>query len=133
MVNILQLFLPKIMGMKRVLPTTASSVIDRFLSQRRMSTCQLSNIRQLGESIGLTSDEVTAAVESQIDGVRGNGSSRFQFFAVIVTICVIVVGLVLLVWMVVDPATSPIHTYAPGTDYGTIKPQDFASETPPNP
>lgn len=127
MESILQFFLPKILMMKRILPEVQASMIDRFAKRQQMSRQQFSKIHQLGRNVGLDREEIIAAVDLPEGGVRPGGLSNNQLFSgiTIMSIFIIAIGLILIVWHFMDPEGSPIHTYTPGTFYGTIKPQDF--------
>lgn len=129
MISILQFFLPKIMMIKRVLPDTQTSMLDRLVNRQQMSKQQLSKIHQLGRNIGLDREEITAAIDRPQSGVQKGGLSNNRFFRgiTIASILIIAIGVILIVWYFVGPESSPIHTYTPGTDYGSIKPRDFAS------
>ncbi|MFW9844234.1 MAG: hypothetical protein ACFFEV_06650, partial [Candidatus Thorarchaeota archaeon] len=86
---------------------------------------QLSKIAMLGESIGLERNEIIAAVDAPLSSQSMSGPGRLGIFIRLILLTIIVVVTILIVWTVVDPFSSPISTYTPGTDYGTIRPQDF--------
>lgn len=107
-------------------------MIDRLVNRQKMSKQQLSKIQQLGKNIGLDREEVNAALDSPASGGQPGGLANNRFFSriAVISIFIIAIGLILIVWHFLGPQGSPIHTYTPGTDYGTIKPQDFTSTRP---
>jgi hypothetical protein len=102
-------------------------MIERTMTRSTLSREQLSKIEQLGKNVGLEREEIIAAIDNPIPNSGIPGHPKSLLIVTFVAIAVIVVGLVLMVWTVVDPETSPIHTYVPGSLYGTIRPQDFAA------
>jgi hypothetical protein len=101
-------------------------MIERTMTKSRLSREQLSEIEQLGKKVGLEREEIIAAIDRPIPDSGVPGHPKSLLFVTFIAMAVIVVGVVLMVWTVVDPETSPIHTYVPGSLYGTIRPQDFA-------
>jgi len=102
-------------------------MIERMMPRDTLTKKQLSKIKILGSNIGLEREDILAAIEGPIPEPSASGRSRALLFVNLVVVTIIVVASVLLVWVVVDPETSPIRTYTPGSLYGTIRPQDFAT------
>jgi hypothetical protein len=102
-------------------------MIDRAIPRDGMTREQFAKIELLGRNIGLERDDIIAAVEGPIPGPGVPGRSRFLLAVNLVVVTIIVVAAVLLMWTVIDPETSPIRTYVPGSLYGIIKPEDFVN------
>jgi len=119
--------LPKYISIKRHLPKTLTSMIEKTMTRSGLSGEQLSKIEQLGRNVGLEREEIIAAIDSPIPNSGIPGHPKSLLIVTFVAMAVIVVGIVLIVWTVVDPETSPIHTYVPGSLYGAIRPQDFVA------
>jgi hypothetical protein len=123
----IRILLPTLKIVKPYLPKSIVSRIERIFGKPRPTRAQMSEIARLGESVGLKRNEIIAAIDAPLSsqGVPGKGRASTIIFMILISI--IVVGSILLVWAVVDPESFPIHTYTPGTFYGTIRPQDFSS------
>jgi hypothetical protein len=90
-----------------------------------LSQKQISKITTLGKGIGLGSDEIVLAMEPTGVGLPDQHMSKAVYALSTLVIFVAAVIVFVAMWHLVSPETSPIPTYAPGTFYGTIKPQDF--------
>jgi len=107
------------------LPRSIFSQIERILKKPIPTKEQLSEITRLGESIGLQRNEIIAAIDAPLTNQGVQGIRRTSFFIPMILISILVVVSLLIVWAMFDPESFPIHTYTPGTFYGTIRPQDF--------
>lgn len=114
-------------SISRYLPRALSLRIERMLPKARLTSEQFSRIELLGSKIGLEREDIIAAVDGPSLEPGIPGRSRVMLFVSIVAIIIVATAAILLVWTVVDPETSPIHTYTPGSLYGTIKPGDFSN------
>ena len=112
--------------MKPYLPRKIFSQIERVFGKPNPTRKQLREITQLGESVGLQKNEIIAAIDAPLaDSGSTGGKSSIYIRLILVSILAIVC--ILLVWFVIDRGSFLIPTYTPGTDYGTIRPQDFSS------
>jgi hypothetical protein len=118
---------PMYTAIRQYLPKALSSKVEKMIPKTRLTKKQISRIELLGSNIGLEKEDIIAAVDGPIPVSGVAGRSRFILLANIIVVTVVVIAAVLLVWTVVDPETSPIRTYAPGSLYCTIKPEDFAN------
>lgn len=125
----LSFLFPKILAAERILPPSVSRIVDIASFRPPISNEQLSKINALGNSIGLEREETLAALEAPVSEPRKGIFKSVLRIMVVSALVVIVIGLVF-IWRIVSPETFPIPTYAPGTDYGTIKPQDFPAGYP---
>lgn len=116
----------RIMKMKRFLPSSLYILVSRLNYEEGLTKSQLNKIKLLGESVGLTQDEVIAALDRPLSPMGLGGKQKIAiYFTMFVATAMIIIGS-LFIWAVLDPETAPIHTYVPGTFYGTIQPKDFA-------
>lgn len=123
----IRLLLPTLNIVKPYLPQSIISQIERVFGKPNPTREQLREITRLGESIGLERSEVVAAIDAPLSNQGVPGGGRASIIIPMILVSIIVVCSILLIWAVVDPESFPIHTYAPGTFYGTIRPQDFSS------
>ena len=124
----IRILLPTLKIVKPYLPRSIVSHIERVFGKPSPTRGQLREIARLGESVGLERGEIIAAIDAPLSSQGVPGTGRASIFIATILLTIIVVGSILLVWAVVDPESFPIHTYAPGTFYGTIRPQDFSSD-----
>jgi hypothetical protein len=123
----LRILWPFALSMKPYLPLRVFSQIERAIRSSGPTGEQLDEISRLGRSIGLQRNEIIAAIDAPLAEPGITGKSRFSLYISIIVITIVVAFSILIIWSIVDPETSPIHTYAPGTFYGTIRPQDFSN------
>ncbi|MFW9908867.1 MAG: hypothetical protein ACFFEF_09860 [Candidatus Thorarchaeota archaeon] len=114
-------------SIRRHLPKALASMIERMMPRDTLTKEQFSKIKLLGSNIGLEREEIIAAIDGPVPEQSISGRSRALLLVNLAFVTIIVVAAVLFIWTVVDPESSPIRTYAPGSFYGTIKPQDFAA------
>ncbi|TFH06151.1 MAG: hypothetical protein E4H14_11395 [Candidatus Thorarchaeota archaeon] len=119
---------PKLKIMKPYLPRSVFSQIERVFRKPSPTREQLSKIARLGENVGLQRNEIVAAIDAPLPNQGIPGEGRTSIFIPLILVSILVVVSFLLIWAIVDPRSFPIHTYTPGTFYGTIRPQDFESE-----
>jgi hypothetical protein len=118
-------------GYKRVrthLPSRIRKATDELLYSQDLTARQIEDFTRLGESLGLKKREIYAATNLPIDHIASAGRSKVTLFGVLLSIIIIICisfGLALLMnyGHFFDP--SPTFTYAPGTKYGSISPNDF--------
>jgi hypothetical protein len=113
--------------MKPYLPQSIIERLERVFGKPIPTKEQLNKITNLGKSLGLERNEIVAAIDAPLSNQGGPSGGRTSIIIPIVIVSIIVITSVLLIWAVVDPESFPIHTYAPGTFYGTIRPQDLTS------
>jgi hypothetical protein len=124
----LQILWPKLSIMRPYLPTSVFSQLDRAIRKRSPTREQMGKISGLGKSIGLQKNEIIAAVDTPLVQSGITGKSRLSLFIAIIVVTIVAAIGILIMWYFVDPETSPIPTYAPGSFYGSIRPQDFLSQ-----
>lgn len=126
----IRLLLPTLKIVRPYLPQRIVSQIECVFGKHSPTRVQLREITKLGESVGLEKSEVIAAIDAPLSNqgmpIQGRASKLMR----LILLSFLVVVSILIVWAVVDPASFPIYTYAPGTDYGTIRPQDFTNQYP---
>ena len=121
---------PKLKVMKPYLPRSIFSQVECIFRKPNPTREQLTKIATLGESIGLSRTEIVAAVDAPLSNQGMPSQGRVSRFMRLALVSILLVASILIVWAIFDPASAPIHTYTPGTDYGTIRPQDFSSHYP---
>jgi len=114
--------------MKQYLPQSVFSQIELVFRKPNPTIEQLNRITKLGESIGLQSSEIIAAIDAPLKNQEFSGGRRTSILIPLILASIAIVVGILLAWAIVDPRSFPISTYTPGTDYGTIRPQDFSSQ-----
>ena len=124
----IRLLIPTLKIVKPYLPQSIVSHVEHVFGKPGPTRKQLSEIARLGESVGLERNEVLAAIDAPLSNQGVPGGGRASIIIPMILVSIIVVASILLIWAVVDPESFPIHTYAPGTFYGTIRPQDFSSQ-----
>lgn len=117
--------LPKLMLVKSFLPSGLQKVVDQLMKPPDLSQTQIARIVSLGRDIGLEDDEVVLAMEPTGVGLPDQHMSKAVYALSTLVVFVAAIIVFVAMWHLVSPETSPIPTYAPGTFYGTIKPQDF--------
>jgi hypothetical protein len=121
------ILIPKLMMVRPFLPSRLRRTVDLMLQPEAPSKKQMDRITALGLNLGLSEEDVVLALDNPAQGLGQQKMSRVAFVVsaavVVVAAAIIFIG----IWHAVSPETSPIPTYAPGTFYGTIKPQDFTS------
>ena len=125
----LRLLWPKLKIMKPYLPRTIFAQLEFGIRKPSPTKVQLDKISKLGESVGLQRNEIIAAIDAPMANQEVTGKNRKSLFIPSILISILVVVSVLLLWHVLSPESFPISTYTPGTDYGTIRPQDFSSHS----
>lgn len=120
---------PKLMIMKPYLPWSVFSQIEHIFGKPSPTKKQLRKISTLGESVGLQRSEIVAAIDAPLPNQGIPGEGRTSIYIPLILVSIFIVVSLLLIWAVLDPRSFPIHTYAPGTFYGTIRPQDFELES----
>jgi hypothetical protein len=123
----LQILWPRIAMMKQYLPQRVFSKLERTIWKRNPTKKQFDKISSIGKSIGLQRKEIVAATSLPIGHIASGGRNKISFFGVfmiIVIIACISFGLTLLMSSGYFDS-SPTFTYAPGTKYGSINPNDF--------
>ena len=125
----LQILWPRIRIMKPYLPQSLFSQLERVNGKSGPSREQLRKISDLGKSVGLEKHEIIAAIDAPIAKPGIGGKSRLSLFFSLVVVTIVAAIAILITWYIVDPDSFPIPTYAPGTFYGSIRPQDFASHS----
>jgi len=119
---------PRIKIMKPYLPRRIFSQIERVFGKPNPTREQLREMTQLGESIGLQKNEIIAAIDAPLADPGSTGGKSSIYIRLILA-SILAVVCILIVWFVVDRGSFLIPTYVPGTDYGTIRPQDFSSHS----
>jgi hypothetical protein len=123
--SILLLFRPRLQRLKQHLPSSLFTVVSRFTYGVKPTNSQLKRINLLGVDIGLSENEVVAALADSSSPIRVGGRQKIAvYFSMLVAVVMIAIGS-LFIWVILDPETAPIKTYVPGTFYGTIRPMDF--------
>ena len=122
----IQLLWLKLGVLRPYLPKQMFSYLKQTIQRPSPTTKQLSELTRLGESIGLERNEVIAAIDASLSDQKPSASGRPPMVITILVFTIAVAILVLSILIVTDP-DFPIHVYAPGTYYGTIRPQDFSS------
>jgi hypothetical protein len=117
------------MRMRQFLPGGLFSFLDRLTKEDGPTESQLERIKLLGEDVGLGEDDVLAALEPSSGPLGFDSQRRPTLYLSYILILVVVTIGVLVVWTIVDPESSPIKTYLPGTLYGTVRPDDFTQST----
>jgi hypothetical protein len=117
--------LPVLMQIRPFMPSALKKTIDQMISPAPLTQKQHDKISALGESIGLSKDEIRNAVDTPGLDLPAKGMSKMALVSSVVIIVIAAAVVILGVWHIISPETSPIPTYAPGTDYGSIKPKDF--------
>ena len=87
----------------------------------------MQQITKLGESVGLERNEIIAAIDAPLTPQGIPSDRRTSMIIPMILISIIIACSVILAWAFIDPDSFPFHIYAPGTFYGTIRPQDFSS------
>ena len=111
------------------LPKRLQLSMQRLLGIREVTSKQAAIIRSLGESIGLERGEVIAATSLPIDNIDARGRGEVSILGVVVAVFVVMIisfGIIIMMAggnVVFTPV--PTYTYAPGTRYGSISPNDF--------
>ena len=123
----IRILIPTLEMVKPYLPKSIVSRIDLVFGKPSPTREQLSQISKLGESVGLEKNEIIAAIDAPLSNQGGSSKGDRSKLIPLIIITIIAVCSFLFVWAVVDPESFPIHTYTPGTFYGTIRPQDFSS------
>jgi hypothetical protein len=91
-----------------------------------LTKSQLESMMDLGRNIGLDRSEVYAAVPSNMEPSGFVVRRRMTLFSALVTIVIIVIAsFIFLVITGTYPLNSPNATYAPGSRYGSVSPNDF--------
>lgn len=124
----IRILLPSLKIVRPYLPQSIVSQIEYLFPKPNPTKEQLREIAKLGESVGLERSEIIAAIDAPLSNQRIPIRGRESIFIRLILLSFLVVISILIVWAVVDPASAPIHTYVPGTDYGTIRPQDFTNQ-----
>jgi len=119
---------PKLKIIRPYLPRSVFSQIERVFRKPRPTEEQFSKIVRLGESIGLQSSEIIAAIDAPLPSQGIPNEGRTSIFIPLILVSILIVVSALLAWAVIDPDSFPFHLYTPGTLYGSIKPQDFSSQ-----
>lgn len=110
------------------LPSVLADVTEGMMYSKVLTKNQTEELLRLGKSIGLEKKEIIEATNIPIDNIRYFGSSRSTLvglFAIITIIIIIFFGLALL--QIYGDPISGSPTYAPGTKYGSISPNDFTT------
>ncbi len=115
--------------MEPYLPRSIFAQLELATMKPSPTKVQLDKISKLGESVGLQRNEIIAAIDAPMANQEIAGKGRLSLFSPSILISILVVVSVLLLWYVLSPESLPISTYTPGTDYGTIRPQDFSSHS----
>ena len=121
------MLLPTLKIVKSYLPQSIVSQIERVFGKPTPTREQLSKITRLGGSVGLEKSEIIAAIDAPLSNQGIPSQGRASIFIRLILLSILVVASILIIWVVVDSGSAPIHTYVPGTDYGTIRPQDFSN------
>ena len=103
------------------LPSNLKSKLESFMPFRNPEQKQLKKLEMLGEEIGLSCKEVSAAYNPPLD--MAHWRSRLTPF----TACVMILAVFIVTFLIFTFANNhyPPSTYEFGTRYGTLKPQDF--------
>ena len=113
------------MQIRPFMPSALKQTIDYMIRPAPLSQKQHDKIASLGESVGLNKAEVIQAVDAPGIDSTADGAPRMALVASVVIVLIAAAITIIGLWHLISPATSPIPTYTPGTDYGTIKPKDF--------
>jgi hypothetical protein len=124
MINI-RILWPRLKIMQPYLPRKIFSQIERVFGKPNPTKQQLLEIEQLGESVGLQKNEILAAIDAPLVNQASNGG-KSSIYLRLILVSILAIVCILIVWFIAHPELVTIPTYAPGTDYGTIRPQDFA-------
>lgn len=126
----LQLLSPRIKIMRPYLPQKLFSQLERVFRRSGPTREQFRKITSLGKSIGLEKHEIIAAIDAPIASPGIGSKGRLSLFISLLVVTIVATIVILITWYVVDPETCPIPIYVPGSLYGSIRPQDFASRSP---
>jgi hypothetical protein len=112
------------------LPVPLQNLLDNKMHSSTLTKSQLKSIVALGKNIGLDRNEVYAAVPSNMDPSGFVVNRRMTLFSALLTLVIIVVASFLFLVITGNyPLNDPNATYAPGSRYGSISPNDFKNRT----
>ena len=125
----IRILLPTLKIVRPYLPRSVISQIERVFGKPAPTREQMREITKLGESVGLERGEIIAAVDAPLTPQGIPSDRRMPIIIPMILISIIIIFSILIVWAIADPESFPIPipTYAPGTFYGTIRPQDFSN------
>jgi len=123
----IRILLPTLKIMRPYLPQSIVTQIEHAFGKPKPTREQFREITKLGESVGLEKDEIIAAIDAPLSNQGIPIRGRASIIIPMILVSIIIVCSVLLAWAFIDPDSFPFHIYAPGTFYGTIRPQDFSS------
>jgi hypothetical protein len=112
-------------SVKRYLPKNLARTTERLMPKERLTKEQFSKIELLAKNVGLQKADIISAVDNPVLEAGIPARPRFLVWLNIMIVVVAVITIAVLIWALAN-SDNPIPTYAPGTYYGTIKPQDFA-------
>ena len=115
--------------MKSYLPQSLFSQLERVIGRPGPNREQIKKITSLAKSVGLEKHEIIAAIDAPIGSPGIGGKGRLSLFISILVVTIVATIAILITWYIVDPESFPIPTYTPGSLYGSIRPQDFASRS----
>jgi hypothetical protein len=92
----------------------ARRFLNRFARVPRTPKSSIVSIRKLGSEVGLSASEVDETLSQ-------SGTPLMSNLPWLIVVIFAVIALIIGVNYVINP------TYAPGTDYGSIKPEDFVN------
>ena len=121
----MSVLLPALMQIRPFVPASLKQTIDRLIQPAPLSKNQRDKISVLGGRVGLSNEEVSQAIDAPGLELSSDGMPKMAFIASMVIVVIAAAITLIGLWHLVSPETSPIPTYAPGTAYGTIRPEDF--------
>lgn len=107
------------------LPSNLRTQLESLVQYRTPPEKQLKKLEMLGESIGLNRKEVVAAYTTPTNLTQWSARRLTPFSACVMILVILVVSFLILA---LPSIYAPPSTYAWGTRYGSIKPQDFRSD-----
>ena len=114
------------------LPSRLRNSTDAVLLSENLSDYQIDKLENLGRSIGMKRSEIIAATNLPIDHINPGRGGRATLFGVLVCIIILACVSFAIALLMSNPqflGPAPTYTYAPGSRYGNISPNDFKNST----
>jgi hypothetical protein len=116
------------MRIRNHLPPRLRESTDGVLLSKTLSDYQIDKLENLGKSIGMKRSEIVEATNLPIDHINPGRGGRTPLIGVFVCIIILACVSIAVALLMSNPqlfGTTPTYTYAPGTRYGSISPNDF--------
>lgn len=110
------------------LPARLRNSTDGIMLSKNFTDYQIDKLENLGKSIGMKRSDIIAATNLPIDHINMGGGRRATLFGVLVCIIVLACVTFVVALLMSNPqilGPTPTYTYAPGSRYGSISPNDF--------